>query len=539
MARNKAQTAAQLKGGFVANPGVNQNRKTVPIASAGQMASIKQVKAANALAHIVKQHGPDLVSHVAPIVLAAAPQTYRWIDDNLKKIPNNPYLNVGQINGTIGRVRDFADRVFKGKVENVNSSASSGYALSNAPNPKMTVLKSGIIPNTYTKDFMVAAQGVCSPMHISCVKVGLPILANQPLNKYFLNTVAFDIQSRAQANVGFSLLASVDFTAVNIQTSMNACIQALSVYYWFTSILSYESDTRNNKNEAMINLRQSITAGQLNLISQLGKRLEDCPIPPRIVEWIRFLNANYFSGDSQGSPLIKTCPSLTLVTGTDVEKQVVLQTVIDNLSTVIATNVFTLLRRSIPQWRVGRLYDVTPIPNYDKNFKTIFSNLPSSYYNAAAYTQSPVVADSSVSISYNSFTNNLDGVAYACASVFSTASTCHLPGLVTADPAATGMSTTKFSTRMSWQQTGAVASWAESDANSFLTVSRQDSYQYPTFAAPSTPHLYGTDKCQIVNATSLQQTAENTLDFLFNIKSITTGNVGKLNSFNRKGDGTI
>lgn len=408
------------------------------------------------------------------------------------------------------------------------SAMSASYGLSKAPNPRPVNLNSGIIPNAYANDYMLPTELLCAPLHVSNVVLTFPTDVTNSLNSYILNTVIFDIQTRAQANVGFNLDVASTFSAANILVAMNSVIRALQVYYFYSSILAYESDPRN-KNAGMIAARSIITPQLLSDLTQLGRRLEDTPCPPRLVQWIRYMNMNFLSGDSQGSPLLKLgCnpDCFTTVTATSLAASAL--TGLTN-----SNSIYTLLRRAIPQWRIGKLYDVPVTPVYDKNFLTIFANVPSFYVNSSVNYYYPKVTAATDNISYNSFNNRLDGAAYAMTSAVVGAGSVWFPGLVY--PSA---SSTQFS-RQSYYSVSGVANFYNVSAYDFLKLSRLESYQIPAVLTNNavTLHLSGADKAQGVSINSITQTAQNFVDFLVNVDSIPLK--GTLNSFNKNGSGKI
>lgn len=425
--------------------------------------------------------------------------------------------------------------VFKGVKQLGSSSPSDGdsvmnssYGLSKAPNPKPVFLNSNIMPNAYSNDYMRAKLNLCIPMHVSNVYLGIPSSASNVLNTYFVNNLAFDIQTRAQANVGFNLNISTNLTSTQLLTAFNAGIRALQVYFYYSSILSYESNPKN-KNDGMINLRSIMTPQLISDLTQLGRRLEDTPMPPRVVEWVRYMNMNFLSGDTQGAPLLKLgiCPE-AMGTSPDLTIPAACLTA---LVSDANNTVFTLLRRAIPQWRIGTLYDVPTVPVFDKNFLTIFANMGCTFKNASAVqTYFPTVTNTSDSISYNSYNNRLDGAAYAMCSAYR--SSAWSPGLAT--PYAT--TPANNNTRQSYcDLIGAGATWANTADWVYTIQSRQESYQLniPNTGSVITAHLPGADKAQGVSIDSLTQTAQNFLDFIFNVDSIPVK--GKLSNFNNNG----
>jgi hypothetical protein len=431
---------------------------------------------------------------------------------NLPKMPKMP----GQRNSPRPQPEGPA---FKGVPGNFS------YALSKAPNPRPVRLNSNVQPNTYSNDYMTASEGVCAPLHMSTVTLQVPTNVANPLTGYFQNTLCFDIQTRAQANISFDLDIVNQFSATQLTTAFNAAITSLQVYYYYTSILSYESDTRN-KNEGMIALRKDISPQIMSDLTQLGRRLEDTPIPPHVVEWVKYMNGNYLSGDDQGAPLLKIAPSfaslmapLTSPTGPAAALA---------LLTAPATNtVFSIMRRAIPQWRVGMLYDVTPIPVFDKNFLTIFANLPSGHRNVTNFLSNKIVLTTDT-IGYNAYHNKLDGVAFAMCSV--TDNSKWMPGLVQlSDP----LSASIPDTRYSYYKIGANSAFYAASRNAYLTACRPETSTFDAASVQTQVHLPAAAKCQNVCANSLTQTAQNVLDFLFDTSKIPSK--GKLNSFSNSG----
>lgn len=506
------------------SPGANQHRKILP---AGRMQPMSQQ--ITPTGEIITKFGPQVTeilrrSHPA---IGVAIDTVETVN---KMLPPNKRISV-----------DNATRVFTnlpslpkgggGMQSNSSNVMNSSYGLSKAPNPKPVALNSGIVPNTYSNDYMSPMLNLCSPMHVSNVSLGIPTTTTNPIYSYFINTICFDIQTKAQSNVGFSLDTTSTLSATNLLTAFNAGIKALQVYYFYSSILSYESDTRN-KNKAMIQLRGNMTPQLLSDLAQLGRRLEDTPMPPRIVQWIRYMNMNFLSGDSQGSPLLKLgCDGACLVAPGATSIPL---TALNSLATTTNNTTFALIRRAIPQWRIGTLYDVPTVPVFDKNFLTIFANTPYLYYNTTALQYVPTVASSTVSVNYCSFNNRLDGVAYAMSSAYD--GTQWIPGI--SQP----IGSSSQASRLSFYTNGTTESWMDTGSTLFVQNIRQESYPTPspitlTAAQVSTPHLPGSDKCQGVSQSSLTQTAQNTLDFLFNVEAIPLS--GKLSSFNRRGNNRI
>lgn len=399
-----------------------------------------------------------------------------------------------------------------GRSENVfrSSNTNLSYALSPAPNPKSVKLATGIKPNTFVNDYMQPKESVCTSCHISAVSLQMPTIAVSPTNPlatYYEKTILFDLQTSVQALVTYSIDLTT-FSTANIASAFNDAIYALQVYYYYSSILSYESDSRN-KNAGLINLRGLVDANTLSDYVQLGKRLEDLPIPPRIVDWVKYMSGIYFSSNSQGSAIIKL--GLTPASFTTTPAISLCKLAYDRLVLTNNLPVWTLLRRAKPKWRIGRLYDIPTTPVYDPQFCTIFANLQSSNRVSGTTAFLSSVANADTAMAYNSYANRLDGLAFAMTTVQDVALNTGIPGICTPYIAASGYPDNRYS----YYEVSGVKGFYPIVTYSYLGLSRQETYAYINPTA-YTLHLYGADKCQNVTGNALMLTAQTVMDFLFN-----------------------
>lgn len=408
-----------------------------------------------------------------------------------------------------GAARDFINK------RGVARTTSAGYALSyDVPDPRHVALDSGITPQTYSNDWMVPEEGKCTTMHLSASIFQIPSSASQKLFDYFNSVISFDIQVKAQAAVSFNLNVNTDLSAANILTAFNSLAKALQIYFFYQGIVSYQ-DCPSNNNEGMNYLRRLITPQMLEDLAVLERRLLDTPVPPHLYEIIRYLSAVYSSGESQGSPLLKICPH-ALVAGSIVDTSAIsgAMTLLTNPTNNI---VFTLLRRAVPYWTPTSLNPAPIETLYDPNFLTLFANLPYTYYDTAI-RRVPSAALSSDTISYNSYTNRLDGVIYGLNSIYDTTNSVWAPGLMT-PPAGNGTSTTENSRRSYYAISGTSTFYIVKDSP-YLVKSRQETYYNDSTTTTAQCHLHGAEKCLNVNMDSIRQTAQKTLDFLMSAPSI-------------------
>jgi len=339
------------------------------------------------------------------------------------------------------------------------------------------------------------------------------------------------MQSRAQANVGFNLNISTKFTATTIYDAMVDLIDALQVYYYYQSIITYHSDAKN-KNEGINYLSSLITSTDMDNLAQLNRRLSDTPCPPRLLELIRYLSSNFLSGPCPNSPLLKLSPiniADTMLDGTRIS------TALSNLKTDANDEVFSLLRRSVPTWTPAVLKDVPTVPLYDANFISIFANTPWCYYSSGT-VRCPSASANDTEFLYNAFSNTLDGVAYSLTAIYSTVGGLNQwsPGLLAPVESATA-SATATPTRRSFYDNGTSKTMRPIPTWNFLKRSRLETYTLnEANTAVITGHLFGAEMCKGFSINALTETTKKAMDYLFSLDMIRTESPNYAGNGNRR-----
>jgi len=397
-----------------------------------------------------------------------------------------------------------------------HSPHSSGYGLSKAPIPAPIKLDTGLKPDAYVDNFMEASYNMCVPMNVTAALVQIPTTSGNQLLSYFNNIIAFSLQTNAQRNVSFNIDITTNFSTANILQAFNALLYALQIYFYYKSIITYH-DEPSNHNMGMVYIRKQMDASFIESLELLERRLLDTPVPPRMLDFIRYLSGNFYAGDAAGAPLIKIVP---IPPNSNMYNSNDATLALSALSNTANNNVFTVLRKAVPQWRPSVLYDVPKAPFYDQNFKSIFANLPFISYYGSAQNYLPTITDSNTAIIYNSFTNHLDGVAYALAGGYVSGSGW-LPGLI--QPVqTTSASTTNLNTRWSYYVDGASNyKFYPTDLSAVTIRSRQETIMLAdSLASFYTIHLAGAQLLQNVKANSIRQSAYNALDYLMSLDLI-------------------
>lgn len=397
---------------------------------------------------------------------------------------------------------------------------SSGYALSKAPNPRVISLDTGIDPNTYVSDQMSAVENVCAPLHMTSAIIQIPTYTST-LNTDFVNNTVFKLQTVVQDIISYKLNISSEFNATQLLTGFNSLLYAFQIFYYYKSILSYRSEP-TNQNEGMIYLRQQITAQMIEDLTQLESKLQVMPIPPNMNEFCRYMMGNFYTSANQGSTIIKINPSLgsnTQVNASDITNAI--------SALVSSTDIYIQMRKAIPTWRNATLHDVEPVPIFDANFLTIFANLPYKWFGVGN-NFTTTVASEDTNITYNSYTNILDGGAYSCCSIFNSVSTNWFPGLI--QPPTGSVGSVAGNTRRSFYSVSGVKQFYATTPYPFLLRARQESNSTnDAYTAVISTHLSGTESCKIVNIGTLTETSLKFFDYLMSWNTIGKEKVSSMN----------
>jgi hypothetical protein len=258
------------------------------------------------------------------------------------------------------------------------------------------------------------------------------------LADWFRKVVVPEFQAAASKSVSFRLDSENIFTIENITKYLNDVSYALQLFYFYSSIIIFQDG--RNRNVGMRALNENIDPDDLEKLYTLKRRLEQLPIPPRLVEFCRWLMGTYAMGPLPYTPLIKLMPiPFDIAEGGALSTFGVGGAVLDNAITGINSHgqVANLLGVIAPNWINEELYSPISESVYDEQFRTLFVNCPSieSNFDGSIVTEFPVSADSATSYTYASFSANLDGAISALSSVWKDSEL--QPGLINLYPSIT------------------------------------------------------------------------------------------------------
>jgi hypothetical protein len=483
------------------------------------------VKSGNTRDSIPKKSNSQFVNVITGAIYAYD-QYQRLSPDVKQNFVNLAQFVRNKINNS--KTKGNNNKYTKGKGENkmTNSANDGTHYLMKTPKPQAISINSGIIPNTYVSDYHDAVQDECSPLHMTSAKVEIPDSSLSEIYNYFNQIVAFDIQSKAQSNVGFNLNITEHFSSIQILHAFNCLIRALQYYFYYASIITYHDNPRN-KNMGLIYIRNKLTSEDFNSLAKLGRRLADTPCPPNLMNFLRYLSGNFLSGNNPASPILKIIPSYSNEDMTFKNNE--LESALSDLNSDSVNQVFALIRRAVPHWVPGNLADIPNVPVYDENFKTIFANLPFEVWNESTGMALgiPHQNDDSIAIRYNSYTNSLDGAAYALNGIYLKDSFNIRPGLICP---VHGTSANDVDTRRSYYIESGIKRFYAARSVPFITDSRPETVKLladGTSGIRSTVHLPGTSFCQGVSVNTIQESSYKTLDWLMSLDTIKKGLIRK------------
>lgn len=304
-------------------------------------------------------------------------------------------------------------------------------------------LSTGIRCPAYSPFYHNATRYV-SPLHITGINFRFPTDSFR-LASYFRDVIAFHFTNAIQGAITFSLKYEL-LSGDNLAESMNVVMDALNVYFFFKSIMAYTMDS-SNRNEGMIAIRDRFTPDTYNNYYKLEQILEGTPLPPNLVNICWYINNNFTNGPLPGSAIIKAATSRWSWDDGETDIQPDASALLDSVIALKGKQEFFGLLSRATNWTNPVLPGYPSTPLFDENFLTIWSNLPS--YDSPSNTRRPSVTNFADDIVYNTYTNTLDGAAFAFTSIWDSGNQNWLPTLVTPREFAIDTFTIQFN-RFSW-----------------------------------------------------------------------------------------
>lgn len=419
-------------------------------------------------------------------------------------------------NGVIDFVADKVEEHYSGGGNNGggnqggnNSGNGKGSSMGKSPNsnlnnlqfkdnPMELKLDTGILSRVWTESIATGTSEF-APMHMTSIDMSLQrLLSNGEVSNYFSKAFYTKLLNFAQSKVNFSVASLDAFSEINLRKYFDAIIDGLNCYYFFVSIMGYFENPQNN-NYAMIDLRNKISPDMMNQLVILRRLLTTSPVPPKLMNLLFYLNGNFKANHLDGSALIKFETARLEVA--------YIEGITDTLKSVEKTS--SLMGRIFPEWMYEDLPSYPGVGFHDWNFNTIWTNAPYSVLANGAQQQGPfVIFQDDGSITYQTFSSELDGVSMALTSIHN--GTEFIPGFI--QPYRTGV-INEATNRVSWDHRG----WVNSAIDSNLAAARMDTYPACEISTQTLldPEIKGIcEPVRSVNLSTIRQAHFDFIDFM-------------------------
>jgi hypothetical protein len=354
------------------------------------------------------------------------------------------------------------------------------------------------------------------------------------LADWFRKVVVPEFQAAASKSVSFRLDSENIFTVENITKYLNDISYALQVFYFYSSIIIFQDG--RNRNVGMRVLNESIDPNDLEKLYTLKRRLEQLPIPPRLVEFCRWLMSTYAMGPLPYTPLIKLMPfPFDVVESQTFNTFGVGGAVLDNALNGVNSHgqVSNLLGVIAPNWVNEELYSPMSEAVYDEQFRTLFVNCPSieSNSNGTSVKNFPATTETQEPYTYASYSANLDGAIVACASVWNDDEL--KPGLINLYPSASGGGVS-FNTRLHFNSDSETFSpnWLTGGSEFFSPYTYQLNANGNVAIFDLPPGSFG---IKGVSIDSIRESSKEFVEYLLSIETLSKGLPKGYNSKMKRG----
>lgn len=415
----------------------------------------------------------------------------------------------------------------------------SHHQLNLEPRPVEVSFNSGIETNVYAPYNLDTIAGF-SPMHISHAKLKFSkLLAGSKMSNYFQYVITFWFQIAAQRNVSFNVNAASTFNTANLLLYLDAITDAIQIYYFYTSIITYCSNI-NNGNEAMRTLRSYLLADDMDYLLMIRDRLARMPIPPNLKTLLFWMNQTYQESSMPGSPIIKIMP---VPFGTSLDANYLFNALNSNyiigvftaLNSDPVNNIANLLAKIVPEWTKQPLDAPSGVSLHDPQFNTLFANLPNPGSSiTGTYTRTPAVSGSDNNANYCTFTNSLDGAMLGLFTAYDATITNWTPGLLDIT-LLSGYATTRACTRISYLNGVSGKGFYPANSDGSCPMYRGETYYTTTAANTFIP--YGSEQVYGVNINSVSETGYQLLKWLMSLDTLESATGGRSSSGSKSSKG--
>ncbi|APG78175.1 hypothetical protein [Beihai picobirna-like virus 8] len=197
--------------------------------------------------------------------------------------------------------------------------------------------------------------------------------------------------------------------------------EALQAYYTLGHIRAFAFGPYRQQNIALYKIGRRYGSDVIDAHRYLKSKLENLPIPPRLVHFMYYFTQNFTMHPTPASPCIRINYRGMFLPGKNRKwkdygvncsiSADLFKGLIDNLDKHRLT--YNKINRICPELKVGQLMDPSCEVIYDEQFNTWWHNHCTSYWEGGKLTYTRNVADLRLTAYYGQYTNRLDTAIYA------------------------------------------------------------------------------------------------------------------------------
>jgi hypothetical protein len=234
-------------------------------------------------------------------------------------------------------------------------------------------IKSGLTVNTRitTKDYTALYLSSGWLFKVTDPQIDDDTPFNKQLNEIIWPLIEASISNRINRCAGQFVKVGMFNKYVDYIT------EALQLYYCIDNVLTYGSNiTLDNVNVGMEGLRAQLSAEAIVSFNLLKEYLCTCPVPPNLLEYIRFMCQSYRTSEAPHASIIKLNIGGMFDSNWDISTSSNIEVYLNMARThLIECNpIVSYLNQTFPSWMIVDLPDSANVACYDENFLTFWHN---------------------------------------------------------------------------------------------------------------------------------------------------------------------
>lgn len=233
------------------------------------------------------------------------------------------------------------------------------------------------------------------------------------------STIYWRYYNKIRQTVNGYYISTDQFNKDKFRNWITAVVNGLQLYYNVEHIMAFVQNNPN-QNPGVEWMNSQLTSIMRRKHRELRSKLNDCAIPPRIMNFINYMYQNFSMSVDPQAPILRINwkgvfnPGSTGATGinANISKELY-ETVLGALNDTDFGETNNLIASAFPDDFKANLTNVSSVPSYDRGFGTFW------YNNGVVVKDDTVkfgnsVANDDTKFGYQLKTDSLDGLIYAC-----------------------------------------------------------------------------------------------------------------------------